>query len=178
MYIRNSIYPIVKIYPSLFFKVSKGFIPNFADNINQKYIDFKKTDKKYFNFSYNHIPIYNPAFSSHVQLSICDLKSDKSNISYQTICEIRDKSSNNYIYEIIKINSKNNSSYSFEAELMINQGKKIYSKIEDIQLENIILQAKNFNQFSIGILQNTSNKSLKKILYQVVIDQWSDTHCV
>ena len=43
MYIKNSFKPLVNFYPSIFYNLTKGFIPNFTETFNDQLNKFNSS---------------------------------------------------------------------------------------------------------------------------------------
>lgn len=163
MYIKNSLKPIIKFYPSIYFNLTKGFIPNFTEIFNESFNKFKSQDAKYFNFKHDYKPGYNNSITTSVQFNYDIVRPN----GYTSVSEIRDKSSNTYVYELVQVYEREND-YIILNDLHLNS--KSTSKVnlninKNSDIESIMNTISNVN---FGIMTYSGNIGAEKILYNML----------
>lgn len=163
MYIRNSLKPVIKFYPSIYFNLTKGFIPNFTEIFNESFDKFKTEKVRYFNFKYDYKPVYNESISTSVQFNYDLVKTN----GYTSISEIRDKSSNTYVYEFIQVYELEND-YIISNEFHLN-GKscnRINLNLNKSSDLNAIMNT--ISNVNFGIMSYSGVSGAEKILYKML----------
>ncbi len=166
MFIKNvhsSIVPMINFYPSIFYNLTKGFIPCFTETFNKEYKKFKSDNKEYFNFKHEYYPSYNPNIKTYVQFN-CDLKNYS---GYTSVSEIKDVSTNTHIYEYLQINKKNNN-WVISSEFTINGLNRNKSNLiipSSSDLNNIMNGVSDLN---FGIMYFSGIKATENILFKMI----------
>ena len=163
MYIGKNLRPMIKFYPSIYYNLTKGFIPNFTETFNESLDKFKSSNAKYFNFKHDYTPEYNKSIITSVQFNYDLVNSN----GYSSISEIKDKTTNTYIYEYIQ-------SYEYDNKYVISNE----FQLNGISKSNIILNLnKNsdldsiFNSISdlnFGIMTHSGISGAQKILFKML----------
>lgn len=178
MYIRNSLKPIIKFYPSIYFNLTKGFIPNFTETFNESFNKFKSQEAKYFNFKHEYKPEYNKSIITSVQFNYDLVHSN----GYTSVSEIRDKSSNMYVYEFIQVYELEND-YIVSNEFHLN-GKSTSKVNLNISKNSDIDSIMNtISDVNFGIMNYSGNIGAEKILYNMLttpenLNYYQTTNCV
>ncbi len=163
MYIKTAISPAIKFYPSIYYNLTKGFIPDFSEIFNSQLGKFKSQDAKYFNFKHDYVPNYNKKILTSVQFN-CNLKEPN---GYTSICEIRDKLTNTYLYEYISINFNENKFY-ISNEFHLNYLNKNNTRLTvnvNSDIESIMSTISNIN---FGLMTYSGNKSSENLIYKML----------
>ncbi len=163
MYIKTAISPAIKFYPSIYYNLTKGFIPDFSELFNSQLEKFRSQDTKYFNFKHDYVPNYNKKILTTVQFNY-NLKEPN---GYTSICEIRDKLTNTYIYEYIRINLDENKFHILN-EFQLNYLNKNNTRLTvntNADIESIMSTISNIN---FGMMTYSGNKSSEKLIYKML----------
>ncbi len=163
MYIGKNLRPIIKFYPSIYYNLTKGFIPNFTETFNDSLDKFKSSDAKYFNFKHDYTPKYNNSIITSVQFNYDLVNSN----GYTSISEIKDKTTNTHVYEYIQ-------SYEYDNKYVISNE----FQLNGISKSNITLNLNKsadldsiFNLISdlnFGIMTHSGISGAEKILFKML----------
>ncbi len=161
MYIGKSIRPLIKFYPSLYYNLTKGYIPGYSDVFNTKLEEFK--EKQFFNFKYEYSPNYNDKILTTVQFNYDLIKSN----GYTSVSEIRDKSTNTYVYEFVQIYEQNNK-FIVNNEFHINGINKNKINLIINNTADIDMILNSVSDVNFGLMTYSGIESTEKLMYKMI----------
>ncbi len=178
MYIGKSLKPIIKFYPSIYFNLTKGFIPNFTEVFNESFSNFKSQGAKYFSFKHDYKPEYNNSIITSVQFNYDIVNSN----GYTSISEIRDKSTNTYVYEYIQLYELEND-YIVSNEFHLNGKSNNRVNLNISKKSDIDSIMNTISNVNFGIMSYSGNASAEKLIYKMLTspensNYYQSTNCV